>query len=268
MFYFHAPDSPLPGWHAENLTLGAEPRRVYVRGTGPGVVIVHEMPGITPAVEAFARRVADQGFTVFLPHLFGADLRPKSAASLAAALTEVCIAQTFHLFSRGSGGPVVDEIRALCRLAHDRCGPPGVGLLGMCLTGNFGLILALEPSVRAPVLAQPSQPIALPGLRDALAVPDGHLEAVKDRLIAEDRILLGLRFTDDSLCPGVRFARLRATLGDRFEALEIDSSPGNPWGHRRIAHSPLTNEFVDEPGQPTRAALERVLEFFAENLRT
>jgi dienelactone hydrolase len=251
----------------ESIDLGAGDRRVFVRGAGPAVIIVHEMPGITPQVEAFARRVADDGFTVFLPELFGKTLRSLSAASFASAFAEVCVARTFHLFSRGGVGPILDEMRALCRIAELRCAGRGVGVLGMCLTGNFALALALEPCVRAPVLAQPALPFAVPGLADALAVPEAHGAAGGQRLIAEDRVLLGVRFTGDPLCPGSRFERLRAGLGDRFEGIEIDSAPGNLAGHRRLAHSPLTNDLVDEPGQPTRAALDRVLAFFEENLR-
>ena len=249
------------------MRLGAMDRTVFVRGVGPAVVVMHEIPGITPPVERFARRVAEAGFTVFLPELFGRTLRPLNPASLTSAFAEVCIARTFHLFSRGSVGPMLDEMRVLCRIAHARCGGAGVGALGMCITGNFALALALEPSVRAPVLAQPSLPLAVPGLRDALAVSPEHLEAVGQRLIAEERILLGLRFSHDVACPAPRFRRLRDTLGDRFEGIELDSSLGNAAGHSVFAHSPLTNDLIDEPGQPTRAALERVLSFFEDNLR-
>jgi dienelactone hydrolase len=257
----------LEGWCRETIDLGAGPRALYVRGAGPAVLVIHEIPGITPPVERYARRVADAGFTVFMPQLFGTPMRPLSAGSIASAFAEVCIARTFHLFSRGSVGPILDEMRELCRIAHERAGGPGVGVLGMCLTGNFALGLALEPAVRAPVLAQPSLPFRAPGLEAALAVPEGHLAAVKERLTAEDRRLLALRFTHDFSCPAARFQALRDGLGDRVELIELDSSPGNRWGHPRHAHSPLTNELIDHEGQPTRAALERTLAFFAECLK-
>jgi len=32
---------------------------------------MHEVPGISAEVARFARRVAEAGFTVFMPHLFG-----------------------------------------------------------------------------------------------------------------------------------------------------------------------------------------------------
>jgi hypothetical protein len=55
-------------------------------------------------------------------------------------------------------------------------------------------------------------------------------------------------------------------LGDAFDGIEIDSSPGNPHGIPANAHAVLTVELVDEPGRPTRAALERVLTFLTRQL--
>ena len=71
--------------------------------------------------------------------------------------------------------------------------------------------------------------------------------------------VLGLRFTNDRGCPGERFETLRATLGASFEGIEIDSSPGNAAGIAPSAHAVLTVSLVDEPGHPTRVALDRVL---------
>jgi len=89
---------------------------------------------------------------------------------------------------------------------------------------------------------------------------------VKERA-AQGACLLGLRFTHDTAVPKARFDALRRELGDAFIAVEIDSSPANPHGIPRTAHSVLTQHLVDEPGHPTREALDRVLAFFAERLR-
>jgi len=78
--------------------------------------------------------------------------------------------------------------------------------------------------------------------------------------------VLGLRFSHDRLSPPERFQRLREELGDKFVAVEIDSSPGNRWGHPRTAHSVLTEHLKDEPGQPTREALDKVLDLFRSKL--
>jgi dienelactone hydrolase len=136
----------------------------------------------------------------------------------------------------------------------------------MCLTGNFALALMVDEAVMAPVLSQPSLPLPLGKARRAgLHLSEDDLCIVKRR--AADGVgVLGLRFTHDPLCPPERFERLRQELGDGFEGIEIDNSRGNPHGHPRDAHSVLTRHLVDEDGQPTQAALNRVLAFFRERL--
>jgi len=52
-----------------------------------------------------------------------------------------------------------------------------------------------------------------------------------------------------------------------FECIEIDSSPGNPFGIRSRAHSVLTVDLVDRQGHPTHIALDRVIAFLGERLR-
>ena len=89
---------------------------------------------------------------------------------------------------------------------------------------------------------------------------------VKQRAAAGVTVL-GLRFTHDPTCPGERFATLRAELGAGFEGIEIDSSPGNPHKIKRMAHSVVTNDLVDEAGHPTHTALLRVLAFLRERLQ-
>jgi hypothetical protein len=48
--------------------------------------------------------------------------------------------------------------------------------------------------------------------------------------------------------------------------VEIDSSGDNAHGIPRMAHSVVTEHLVDEPGHPTRDALDQVLAFFKERL--
>ena len=138
----------------------------------------------------------------------------------------------------------------------------------MCFTGNFALAMLPEPAVLAPVLSQPSLPLGFTKkARRALYMSDADLAKVQDRMAAEPELcVLGLRFTHDRMVPADRFAHLREALGDRFVGVEIDSSKGNPHGHPGMAHSVLTEHLVDEPGQPTRDALEQVLDLFRTRL--
>jgi hypothetical protein len=127
--------------------------------------------------------------------------------------------------------------------------------------------MMVDDELIAPVLSQPSLPFPVGAHRKRdLGISDADLAVVKARA-AEGQCVLGLRFTGDKTSPGDRFQRLRDELGDRFLAVEIDSSPGNAHGIRKGAHSVLTEDLVDEPGHPTRDALDQTLAFFRERLR-
>lgn len=257
----------LESFSSSPFTHAGATRTVHTLGTGPGVVVMHEIPGITPQVERFARRVAAEDFRVYLPEMFGTPGKPLSAGYALGQMARACIAREFSVLAKHASSPITDWLRALCRHAHAECGGPGVGAIGMCLTGNFALALMVDEAVMAPVLSQPSLPFPVSGAhRAALHVSDADLAVVKRRA-GEGVGVLGLRFTADPMCPPQRFETLRRELGEGFEAVEIDSGKGNPHGIPRIAHSVVTNDLVDEEGHPTRAALERVLGLFRERLQ-
>lgn len=242
-------------------------RTVFRKGSGPGVVIMHEIPGITPEVQRFAERVADAGLTVFVPHLFGTPGKKFSNAYAISQMARACISREFSVLASHGSSPICDWLRALCRHVHAEIGGKGVGAIGMCLTGNFALALMVDDAVMAPVLSQPSLPFPLgKERRSALHLSDDDLCIVKRRA-SEGVGVLGLRFSHDPLCPQDRFDRLQSELGNAFEPIVLDSSPGNPHGHPRTAHSVLTKDLIDEEGQPTRAALDRVIAFFSERLQ-
>lgn len=246
-----------------------ETRTVYTRGEGPGVIVMAEVPGITPKVVEFADRVVERGFRVWLPDLFGEPGRPPSPLYMGQIIAKACVAREFTVLSRGQRSRVTEWLRALARAMHaERPDDPGVGAVGMCLTGNFALAMALDPCMQAPVLSQPSLPFAItPAHAGAVHLDPGELERVAARCREEDLTVLGLRFTHDFMCPARRFASLRESLGPHFEGIEIDSSRGNPHGNPLSAHSVLTEHLVDEDGHPTRRALDRVLELFEAKLR-
>jgi len=258
---------PLPGFDETTFSHEGETYPVFRRGAGPGVVVIHEIPGITPPVADFARRVADAGFSVYAPSLFGTPGKPFSNGYMLGQMARACISREFHVLATNQSSPITNYLRALCRKAHADCGGPGVGAIGMCLTGNFALSLMVDESVMAPVLSQPSLPFGVTAAhRAALHLSDDDLATVKRR--AEGGCgVLGMRFTHDLLSPPERFETLRRELGDGFEGIEIDSSRGNPHGIKRAAHSVVTLDLVDQQGHPTRTALDRVLAFFAERLR-
>jgi dienelactone hydrolase len=260
-------DPQLPGWERFDFTNGTTTRSVYRSGTGPAVLVIHEVPGITPKVAAFGRRVVDAGFTVAMPSLFGTPGRANSGGYALGSMLGGCVSREFHNWALSSTSPMTVWCRALAARMHEECGGPGVGAVGMCFTGGFALAMMVDDRMLAPVLSQPSLPFPVGAKRKRdLAISDSDLACIKQRA-AQGQPLMGLRFTGDPFVPAERFARLREELGDRFLSVEIDSSPGNQWGFPRVAHSVLTEHLVDEPGNPTRDALDGVLAFFAERLR-
>ncbi len=258
----------LDGFERFAFTHDGTTRDVYRAGSGPAVIVIHEIPGLHPEVLAFGRRVIDAGFTVYMPSLFGTPGKAMTNGYTLAVTSRACVASEFTKLALDRTSPIIGWLRRLAADAHAACGGPGVGAVGMCFTGGFALGMMVDERMLAPVLSQPSLPFGLGGKRKAaVGISDADLALVKERAAA-GACLLGLRFTEDPYVRPERFETLRRELGDAFIAVEIDSSPGNPHGFSRHAHSVLTHEFRDEPGHPTRVAVDRVLQLFREKLLT
>lgn len=256
----------LEGFAESAFTYNGVTYPTFRHGTGPGVVILPEIPGFTPKTADLGRRIADCGFTVVVPSLFGSPGKSFSLPYVGQQFIRVCISREFHVLASNHSSPIADWLRALCRQVYAELGGTGVGVLGLCLTGNFALSLMVEPIVMAPVMSEPALPFPVSsGRKRGLHLSQEELSTVKERAREGVRVL-GMRFTHDMMCPGQRFATLRQELGDGFEGIEIDSGPGNPYHIRKLAHSVLTEEFVDLEGHPTRVALDRVIEFFQQRL--
>ncbi|MBZ0113426.1 MAG: dienelactone hydrolase family protein [Thermoanaerobaculia bacterium] len=262
-------DDRLEDFDSREISLDGVTKVVYMAGAGPGVIVMTEMPGISPHVARFSRWVRDAGFTVYMPSLFGRDGAVVSAEEGAAVLKKVCVSAEFRAFAGNESSPVTSWLRALARLAHEECGGPGVGAIGMCFTGNFALSMMLEPAMLAPVVSQPSLPFDNPA---GLEISEEEIEGVRDRLERENLTVLGYRFEGDQICRASRFAAYSAALGDRFVARVLPDEAANPDVAPFFArfvpypHSVVTAHLIDEAGQPTLAARDEILSFFAQRL--
>ena len=253
----------LAGWTESDFTHDGFTAPVFRKGTGPGVLVFAEMPGITPKVLAFAERIVGLGCTVVMPSLFGEPGAEPSKLRGVRTLAGACVAKRFAAFAVGETAPVISWCRALARQLHEEVGGPGVGVIGMCFTGGFALAMMVDDVVVAPVLSQPSVPIGVGARRKAaLPLSDADLRLVQER--SDACPVLGLRFKGDPFV-GTKFDTLKSALGQRFIAVELESSDGNPAGPKPV-HSVLTEHLIDEPGQPTRAALDQVLDFVRTRL--
>ena len=170
---------------------------VYRIGHGPAVIVIHEVPGITPLVAAFGRRIAHRSMTAVLPDLFGTPGRPVSIGYAMTTMARACVRREFTVLATNKTSPVVEYLRALASNEHERCGGPGVGAVGMCLTGGFALAMSVDTTVVAPVLSQPSLPLPVGAKRrQSLGLSDADLHVVKRR-VDEDLCVMGLRFSGD-----------------------------------------------------------------------
>src|SRR2546427_6693939 len=188
---------PLEDFDPREITLDSVTKVVHVAGTGPAVIVMTEMPGISPHVARFSRWVRDAGFTVYMPSLFGRDGALTSAEEGAAIFQRACVSAEFRAFAANESSPVTVWLRALARQAHQECGGPGVGAIGMCFTGNFALSMMLEPSMLAPVLSQPTLPLDDPA---GLHIAPDELAAVRDRMERENLTVMAYRFDGDRYC--------------------------------------------------------------------
>jgi len=267
---------PLDDFTRRKITLNGATKGVHVAGAGPAVIVMTEMPGISPQVARFSRWVRDAGFTVYMPSLFGRDGAVPSAEDGIAVFKRACVSAEFRAFANQAGGkessPATRWLRSLARLAHEECGGPGVGAIGMCFTGNFALTMMLEPSMLAPVLCQPALPLDDPA---GIEIAPDELVAVSERLQRDDLTVMAYRFEGDRFCKAERFAAYAEALGERFIARVLPDSAARrdglaPFFAHVVAspHSVVTAHLIDEAGEPTIAARDEILSFFARRLVT
>ncbi|MFI6172673.1 dienelactone hydrolase family protein [Nocardia sp. NPDC051052] len=262
-------DDDLADFTPRPITLNGVTRTVYVSGTGPAVIVMAEMPGISPDVARFARWVRDSGLRVYLPALFGRDGAYPEAEAGIQVFRRACVSAEFRAFGAGTSSPVAVWLRALAAFAHNECGGQGVGAVGMCFTGNFALTMMLEPAMLAPVLCQPSLPLDEPG---GLEISPGELAAVRERLDREDLVVRAYRFEGDRFCTEQRFAAYAAALGPRFESRVLPAEAANPDSPPFFSqiigcpHSVVTAHLVDAAGEPTVAARDEIITFLLEQL--
>jgi dienelactone hydrolase len=242
----------IAGWDQSSFTHEGVTHPTWRKGTGPVVIVIHEIPGVTPKVIEFAERVVDDGFTVVMPLLVGEVGRGPSGAYIAQSMAKICISREFTTMAMRKTSPIISWLRALARQLHTEVGGIGVGAVGMCFSGGFALGMMVDDIMVAPVLSQPSLPFAIGGGRAAdLNLSESDQARVVERAQAGCQVL-GLRYTGDKLV-GTRFATLHKHLGGAFIAVEFASTS-------KQDHSVLTEQIQPE-------AVERVLQFFNDKLK-
>jgi dienelactone hydrolase len=259
-----APTSTLSGWERVSFSAAGMTHDIFGKapsGGGPGVVVIPEIPGLSPEVLAFADHLVAAGFSVVVPSLFGTPGKPVTAGYAMTTFARACVSKEMKAFAVNSERPISQFLRALCADLNARTPGPGVGVVAMCFTGGFALATAVDEAVLAAVMSQPSVPVPIGRARrvDIGLSPSETGEVV--RRTQDGLCLMGLRFSGDRAATADRFAAYAATFGDAIELIVLDSSKGNPDGYKSTAHSVLTAEVRDSPVNSAYDARERVVTF-------
>jgi dienelactone hydrolase len=243
------------------LTAGHEPIQLYVypdrpQNAGPPLLLLHELPGMTPECVEFARRLGDDHFTVYLPLLFGTTgTRLKAPHSLSPCTGPdfVCVANRPSPMA-ALLSPLVDYIAARERNSSSMQ-DVRIAVIGMCLTGNFPLTLLHHQDIKAAVLSQPALPLSLlPGRATLFGLTEEQVAAVKQSKTP----ILAFRFQTDHISPAARFRSLKNAFGQQIELYPVPSD--------HPSHSVFTDDF--EGNRPaTSAAYARLVEFLRLHLQ-
>jgi len=227
---------------------------VYSIGNGPPIILIQELPGIGSATLRLADKIVEAGYQVVLPHLFG----PIGHLSIAGNIARVfCMRKEFSIFSSNGSSPIALWLRELCRQKKSEQSVKGVGVIGMCLTGNFAFSLIADDSVLAAVASQPSLPI---GKHDDLHMSDKQINTVRDRL-KEIGPMKMLRFEEDWMCSSKKQKAIDKVFNcDNQVLVEKHIIPGK-------GHAVLTQDFVDKEGHPTKAAFDSMMSYFKKQLK-
>jgi dienelactone hydrolase len=239
----------LDGFESFPFTVDGVEKKVYRRGSGPAVVLIHELPGMMTECVDLARRLADEGYAVYMPLLFG---EPNKNYGFTPLLWP-CLWKEFSVLSTHGPSPAADWLRALARHAHAERGGKGVGAIGMCFTGRFALSLMMDAAMIAPVVCQPSSSYS----PAAMGIPHEEWDNAVKRSKTEDIPVLGFRFEGDPLCKAARFDTLRAGFGERLRERVL---PG-------AGHSVLTVHFKDLSPEDRQRVWSDLTTFLTERLK-
>jgi len=225
---------------------------VYEIGEGPVIVILQELPGIEAETVKFAEKIVAEGFRVVMPHLFG----PLGKFAILRNMARFfCVRREINIFARNQSSPMVDWLRDLCRDAQSRYDVSGVGVIGMCLTGNFAISLMADDSVLASVASQPSLPMFSQSSLHMSQLDVVDISAKLD----QDGPMLAYRFEGDKLCKAAKFDALDKAFNQDKERIKLTHVPGNK-------HAMLTAHFIHDEGSPTQKALDEIISYFKSKL--
>ncbi|MFH8253256.1 dienelactone hydrolase family protein [Microbacterium sp. B2969] len=240
---------------------------------GPGVLLIHELAGLTENTFELAETITAAGFTVAVPHLFGR-VRGEGTGAMASGIAGLlgrCIAREMSVFFREQPRKGTNWLQAAVSwLGENTESPRGVGVIGMCATGSFAMATVVDPAVGVVIGSQAASPAFRPA---GWSVPGG------DQAIGRsEAAVMVLRFRDDRKSAKARVEQIPVLRGKtpviRHEGPDDPSLPHcargiEVWDADRMrvvwasgsGHSVLNFDRVD-------LAVDEVVSFLTQYLRT
>lgn len=190
---------------------------VYVKGEGPPILLIQELPGIVPETLELVARLNDAGFKVYLPHFLG----PFGKSALVRNTARLfCVRREINIFAKGKESPFAGWLRALARQIRDEEGVAGIGVIGMCLTGSFALTMMADDAVLGGVASQPALPVMSGG---RLHMSQADIDAARAGMRAKGPGL-AMRYDGDKLLKDDLWNALVRAFGDDLDSVEFEGT--------------------------------------------
>lgn len=207
---------PEPGRFAAGEFIGVGPSGTYptyvTHSPGNPMLLLHELPGLTPGALDFALTLEKKGRRVYAPLLFGGYGQQKGLG----ALPQIWATGRWNTLSGDSPGPILDDTWAMLnQIAKEQPGK-SIMVAGNCLTGNLPLDLIAHPQVSTALICQPALPFTLPGIKwqnEAWPITrerlDRSITAMRDH---PKKQLVFVQYVDDRIAPLARTLRILGYL--------------------------------------------------------
>src|SRR5262245_32195763 len=198
------PNDPLPGYGHETFRDGGIEHDVRRSGSGPAVLVLHELNGIDLATFLVAERIKGEGFTVVVPDLLP-PLAGRPMVDLALNFGRICVAREFWAFALRYDRPVTRWLLALADREHAQAGGPGVGVVGMCFSGGFALASATRAPISVAIAAEPALPFRWrPGAPTDLGMSTPEATLLRDRAKRGEVCVRAFAYDADPITPRER----------------------------------------------------------------
>jgi len=233
-------------------------RDVYWKGNGPPLLIMHELPGLSVETFNLGQKYVEEGFRVYLPLLTGkvGDNKQTPLSLGLESLRLFCISREIHMMRSKSSSPITIWLRDLCNYIRQENNHEGVGVIGMCLTGNFALTLMADDSVLGAVAAQPSIPFRP---KKGIHMSKSDIQGTIDRLDSLGHYIRAYRFKDDKVCPPEKFSTLNETFNKTRSRIILETLEHEPQDEN--LHSVLVYSF-EAGGELTQKVLRDTVRYF------